>query len=313
MRWPCAYSDPILTICCNSGIYLSLKKQVSIVFKAGALALPFYFKEGSGRPTTNTCNMSLKNTRLVQILAETTPSDVKRNHHEFVDRIGDIANLHDTISLRTAHEAFRAAEFGTGNIPVETVKNLKEDFIKTRAFLVHSTAASFIPKSRGTANSFPTPERVYSQLDKNNPDGPLHSKIFNPFRKFYTARQNDIESEVRRFRFHCNTLFSGISNELSCLAELDKSFSNMFSKYSRNCFDAVPELLESRFRVLFDQHQQTPPEKITIDDLEKWMGPNGWIFDFCKKMREMLFAELETRLLPLQGLIESLPCDYRGK
>jgi hypothetical protein len=256
--------------------------------------------------------MSLKNTRLVQILAETAPSNSKLHQQEFIDRISDIASLHDTISLRTVHETFKAAEFGAANIPNETAKKIKEDFFKARALLVHSIATSFISRTRPMTNPFPTPERVYSQLGPNHPSGPLHSKIFAPFRNFYTARQNDIEAGVRRFRFHCDTMFSGLSNELACLAELDKSLGNMFSKYARNCFDAVPELLEAQFRVLFDQQQQTPSEKIAMADLKKWMGPNGWIFDFCKKMREMLFAELETRLLPLQGLIESLPGDYQG-
>ena len=255
--------------------------------------------------------MSLKNSRFVHILAETAPSNPKMYPRTFIDRVSDIASLHDTISLRTAHETFRAAEFDAGNIPIETAKKIKEDFFEDRTLLVRSIATSFIPKSRRTTNPFPTPERVFSQLDTNHTSGPLHSRIYAPFRNFYTARQSDIEVGIRRFRFHYGNMLSDLSNELACLSKLDKSFSNMFSKYARNCFSTVPELLEAQFRVLFDERRQTPSEKITLADLKKWMGPNGWISEFCRKMREMLLAELETRLFPLQGLIESLPHGYQ--
>ncbi len=256
--------------------------------------------------------MLLKNTRFVHILAETAPSIPKMHQRSVIDRISDIASIRDTISLRTVHETFRASEFGAGNIPIETVKKIREDFFEDRVLLVRAIATSFISKSRQMTNPFPTPERVYSQLGPDHASGPLHSKIFAPFRNFYTARQSDIEGGIRRLRSHCGNMLSNLSSELSCLAQLDKSFSNMFSKYARNCFSAVPELLEAQFRELFDEQQQTPSENITLDELKKWMGSNGWIFDFGKKMREMLLAELETRLFPLQGLIESLPYDYQG-
>jgi hypothetical protein len=256
--------------------------------------------------------MSLKNTRLVQILAETAPSNPKRHSQKFIDRISDIPSLHDTISLRAAHQTIKTTEFGAANIPRETAKKIKKDFVKARSLMVHSIATSFISRSRPMTNPFPTPERVYSHLGPDHPAGPLHSKVFAPFRNFYTARQNDIEAGVQRFRFQCGTVFSGLSKELASLAELDRSFGNMFSKYERNCFAAVPELLEAQFRGLFDQQEQTQSEKITVDDLKEWMGPHGWISDFCKKMREMLFAELETRLLPIQGLIESIPNGHQG-
>jgi hypothetical protein len=228
-----------------------------------------------------------------------------------IDRISDIASIHDTISLRTVHETYRAAELGATDIPTETAKKIKEDFFKARTLLVHSIATSFTPKSRLMTNPFPTPERVYSHLGSNHASGPLHSNIFAPFRNFYTARQSEIETGILRFRFQYDNVFSDLSDELACLVTLDKSFSNMFSKYARTCFSAVPELLEEQFRVLFDEQRQTPSVEVTLADLKKWMSPDGWIFDFCKKIREMLLAELETRLLPLQGLVESLPHDYR--
>ena len=42
-------------------------------------------------------------------------------------------------------------------------------------------------------------------------------------------------------------------------------------------------------------------------DLEPWLASGGWIVEFCSEMRELLLAELEVRLRPVIGLVESLP------
>ncbi len=254
--------------------------------------------------------MSLKNTRLVHILAESAPLNLKMHQQNFIDRISDITSLHDEISLRTAHETFSTSEFGATNIPIETVKKIKEDFFKARTLLVHSIATSFTPKSLRVPNPLPTPELVYSRLGSNHTSGPLHSEVFAPFRKFHAARQRDMAAGIQRLRIYCHNVLSDLSSELACLTKLDKLFSNMLSKYAGDCFSVVPDLLEAQFGVLFNEQQQKLSEKITIADLKKWMSSNGWIFNFCKKMQEILLAELEARLLPIQGLIETLPHDY---
>lgn len=253
--------------------------------------------------------MSFKNTRLVNIFAETAPLNLKIHQQNFIDRISDIASVFDTISLSAAHGTFSAAGFGPTNIPMETTQKIKEDFFEARALLVHSIEMSFSPKFRRMTNPLPTPERVYSHLGTVETSGALFPEIFVPFRKFYTARQKDMATGIQRLRSHHCNMLSDLSSELACLIKLDKSFSNMFSKYAGDCFSVVPDLLEKQFGVLFDEQRQKLCEEISLADLKKWMTPNGWIFDFCTKMRETLLAELEARLLPTRGLIESLPHD----
>jgi hypothetical protein len=56
---------------------------------------------------------------------------------------------------------------------------------------------------------------------------------------------------------------------------------------------------------LLQTHWQTLSGNPEPDDLTPWMFPGGWLASFCGRMRELLLAELEIRLQPVLGLIES--------
>lgn len=270
---------------------------------------PTLKKERSDGPITNMFSMPLNSTRLVHIFTETVPQSPKTHQQNVIDRISDIPSVFDTISLSAAHGTYSAAGFGPANIPIETTDRIREDFFETRALLVRSVEMSFNPKFRRMANPLPTPERVHSHLGTVDTPGALVSQAFVPFRKFYTARQKEIAIGIQRFRSRHWDMIASLSGEFACLIELDKSFSSIFAKYARDCFSVVPDLLERQFGVLLDEQRRQLPEKISLTDLKRWTIPNDWIFDFHQKMRETLLAELDARLLPTRGVIESLPHD----
>jgi hypothetical protein len=68
----------------------------------------------------------------------------------------------------------------------------------------------------------------------------------------------------------------------------------------------IPGLLEQHFCHLLLTHWQTLPESPAAADLAPWMDSGGWIKTFYGQMQELLLAELEIRLQPVLGLIESI-------
>ena len=41
-------------------------------------------------------------------------------------------------------------------------------------------------------------------------------------------------------------------------------------------------------------------------DPDAWVAPGGWLHQFRQEMQTLLLAELETRLEPVQGLLDAL-------
>jgi len=49
----------------------------------------------------------------------------------------------------------------------------------------------------------------------------------------------------------------------------------------------------------------SPPAPDPQEEAQRWLAPGGWLHGFQQDMRQMLLAELQTRLAPVQGLIEA--------
>jgi hypothetical protein len=130
---------------------------------------------------------------------------------------------------------------------------------------------------------------------------------YEPYRKFYMSRQKGLDIKVQHLRAEIRDSISGLSPVLAQLSRMDKALSESLSESSRETFAVVPKLLEKRFSQLFDIHRPELPKNPEVTDLEPWMKPGGWISAFCMEMRELLLAELEIRLQPVVGMIDSLP------
>jgi len=87
---------------------------------------------------------------------------------------------------------------------------------------------------------------------------------------------------------------------------MDKALNDVLSYQTPHLFAVILNFLGRRFRQLLDTHWQELPDKPTACDLAQWMKPCGWISKFCGEMREMLLAELDVRLLPILGMIDSI-------
>ena len=84
--------------------------------------------------------------------------------------------------------------------------------------------------------------------------------------------------------------------QLSRLAELDRVLAETFAVRTRQCFAVLPALVGSRYRLLLPEQDQSQMEAVEQAGLEQLQV----------EIRGLLLAELDTRLLPVQGLVEAI-------
>lgn len=233
--------------------------------------------------------VSLNGSRLVRLLSDLSGTTVKPAAGQFTARLGDLIDLSDSISISLAHGKLPPGGFKPGIVSARTAR---EDIRRIRTSMESAISRSFTPDGR--------PSRV-----KLPPlDGPIprdEQAAREPYLKFYEAHQRDIS--FRCFNLHAQTreAVAGLSPELARLAALDAALGKTLAVHTREFFAVVPQVLARRFGQLFAQYREKLGEH--SEDRDSWAQLHD---QFCRNMRALLMAELEARLLPVTGLIESI-------
>jgi hypothetical protein len=208
-------------------------------------------------------------------------------------------------------EDVSGVEFKPSGISGPAIRNA---FFSAQTEMVRFIITGFAPAARPMDDSPPTPESLHAHCEwtgifsaTNKRKSKKKTTAYEPYRKFYKSRQRGLDIRIQRLQTEIRDAISGLSPSLSQLSRMDKALSEALSEASREIFAVIPKLLEQRFNRLFDLHRSELPENPEVTDIEPWMRPGGWISVFCMEMREFLLAELEVRLQPVVGMIDSLP------
>lgn len=110
------------------------------------------------------------------------------------------------------------------------------------------------------------------------------SASFVPYRHQYVTHQRAMEARIAPLRAKVRALLSSHSPNLRRLAALDAVLEQALSARERQLLSTVPQWLERHFERARQVRQQ----------------PDG------KEMQDVLLAELETRLQPVEGLTAAL-------
>lgn len=264
----------------------------------------------------SSAHASLYGSRLIRLLrglADDAPDPTLQN---FAISFGRLADLSGSMTLLNAHEAIDDLDHG----PTETSgSSAKAEFMKVRAALIRSVVMSFVPPQGLTPVrmvKLPTAEKLHSHYQATGVYGAarpwlpkVYAAAFDPYASFYVARQRDLALKVRRLRALQRKLLAQVSQRHAQLAALDEALDDALSLRTEELFAVIPKLLAGRFGKLAFEATGALPKRATSRDLEPWLSPGGWIVEFCSEMRELLLAELEVRIRPVIGLVESLPVD----
>ncbi|MBW7900089.1 MAG: DUF3348 family protein [Rhodocyclaceae bacterium] len=203
--------------------------------------------------------------RLIRLLAGLVAGEGAEARRSLAERLGGWLNLTDAIALSGALAVGGGDESAT---PGEEGAGVA--LVRVRAALADSIAAD---EGRGGVALSAAPD-------------------FAPFRRHYVARQRDMAAAIGPLRAQARQALAARSPALARLAALDAVMERALAERERALLGSVPHLLERRFERL----RAAPPA-------DAGAASDGWLAAFCREQRDLLLAELEFRLLPVDGLV----------
>ena len=227
--------------------------------------------------TQASSQLSLNGSRLVRFLTELAVTDVEISHSHFAGRLGQLIDLADSITLSNAHSKLPTMAFEPATVATAAVT---DKFLSIRTTIIRSVISSFDPAAGASRIKLPVP-RAESPSDT--------AAAYEPYLRFYRAHQREFDLRIQRLQLQVREAATGLSPELAQLAALDSVLNDTLTLHTRKFFTAIPRLLGKHFEQLAGEY---PPMELH----ER----------FCDDMQGLLLAEIETRLLPVLGLIEAL-------
>lgn len=231
--------------------------------------------------------VSLNGTRLVQILAGLRAPDKRlpplnlpggrASAGRFSERLGQLIDFSDSIAISEAHGTGPARAFQAGTASTEHITG---EFQRVRDSMVRSVRRCCTPGGG--------PSRVKLPL---RGDLDLEAPAADPYLKFYSAQQREIAHRVHNLTARIREDVAGLSPAMARLVAVDTALGNTLAAHTRQYFAEIPALLATHF------------EQVRRDNPGL---PEAVLEQFCAQLRELLLAEIETRLLPALGLIEAI-------
>jgi hypothetical protein len=222
---------------------------------------------------------------LVRVLARLADIDSSsESRQSFADRLSQWLRWNDAISLagalNTAPVAARALRGG----------DAAADYRKVRAALEAAIAADSHARPNGLQ---PLP-------------GAEPEADFSTFRHRYQTRQQAMEAGIAPLRARLRARLATRSAEHARLAAVDAVMEQVMGTRERSLLLHVPALLERRFRRLQADAAATQAPGDTAGAASAAVATNLWLQQFRREMHELLLAELDLRLQPVEGLLAAL-------
>ncbi len=164
---------------------------------------------------------------------------------------------------------------------------------------LNGNAAPALSGARGLANAEEAEcARVRSALlkgiseDSADTVRPDTAPGFSPYRRRYVARQQAMETGIGPLRVRLRAALAARSPAMARLADVDAVMEQALGAREHSLLSSVPVLLEKHFVRLRQADAAAPSGR--------------WLDMFRKDLHGVLLAELDFRLLPVEGLLEAL-------
>lgn len=234
--------------------------------------------------------------RLVRALADLAVSDVEVSHKNFAARLGQLIDLSDSINIHRVHGGESEPSLESSR---ESDEAVKMEFLQVRNSIVGTIIKSFDTEKGLARIRFPRPA-----ADAPGDEG----SAYEPYGIFYAAHQRDMDFKIQQLRSQVREVAANASPELARLATLDRALGDTLAVHSRKFFSVIPRLLKKRFEHLLHSYQNA--QGTSQDNNASWLD---MLELFGREMRGALLAEVETRMLPAQGLVEAFNSEIDKK
>lgn len=129
---------------------------------------------------------------------------------------------------------------------------------------------------------------------------------FSPHRQRYVACQQAMEARIAPLRRRVRATLAGASPAMAKLAALDAVMEQVVGAQERALLSTAPRWLERHFERLAGARTETPADAAAPEGPPS-RSPAGEVAGaFRRTMQDVLLAELDLRLQPVEGLLEAL-------
>ncbi|MEM8497922.1 MAG: DUF3348 family protein [Pseudomonadota bacterium] len=232
---------------------------------------------------TNTAAIDFRGSQMIRFLDELHIADEPVSPERFSRRLAELIDLTHSVKISIAHTAMSRMKFEAFDNSFDAARN---EVMRVHGDTVDIIVKAFTDHTESTRLKAPKPERLNNANQK---------AAIKPFLSFYVYYQRMLDSKLNNLRQYIRNSASGLSIKLAQLAKLDEVLADTLAAHERKSFAQVPAMLEHRF---IEQLQRTQAAQ-----LEELHG------SFCRDLQALLLAELEVRMLPVIGLIESIEAE----
>lgn len=249
---------------------------------------------------------------LVRLLARLAEADIAEPRQAFADRLSQWLSWTDAIGLSSALAAPTAAT------PVRT-RVVEGAFARQRDALVRAMREDAPPEPR-QGDRARAPRAVPARAE------PAETAAdFSSHRRRYLAKQQAMEAGVAALREGLRAALAARSPDLAKLAAVDAVMEQVLGERERELLSLVPVVLAQRFERLRQDElaaraaqgaHDAAPSDVAAAAPEAPEAPEAaapvatlsgaWLASFRKDLHELLQAELDLRLQPVEGLIDAL-------
>lgn len=230
---------------------------------------------------------------LVRLLASLDITPASDSTQTFAEKLSHWVAWTDAIALSRVladgqTRAAAATDAATGvRKAITQVQRVRQDLVDAIA------RDALLQDDRATPNAPPAAQ----------PQPGTGGKIdYSAYRRQYRAHQHAMEDRIARLRVGVRAAIAAVSPSLGRLAALDAVLDDALSAHQRRLLDTVPLMLEKHFKTLYTADAEKPDPRTA----SAGPAPRRASLAVGPAWQRVLRAELETRLQPVQGMLDAL-------
>jgi hypothetical protein len=271
----------------------------------------------TGLPRTH-----LSSSTLIRLLHEHAGADGAEAKLTFAERLSQWLGWTDAIALS-------AVLNGSGSTPVPSTvatgrfmpaRGVLAEVDRVRTDLAHAihTDRVIAPQPPARVKPAKTTKRPSAQALAADPPAapPDDPADFAPCRRQLTAHQRTMTERIATLRADVRLALTNQSAALGQLAAVDAVMDDALAAREKHVLSLVPALLERRFDKLLAENQA--PADAAVPEPHPAQAesaaatppappaPPPWRIACGREMQDVLLAELDLRLQPVQGMVDAL-------